>query len=169
MYLPFRHDQVAREIYTEILRNQDNQHQVRQPQEICRVGPIEVWWNKKIKSTPPATFNRPDIVVWNNQLKTCKIIEVGIRLDDNVEEVETTKQSKYIPLAVSLKRMYPLYTFECIPIVLGATGLIRKSLTTNLSAIGFDDATTRKLVRQIAERAICGTVKIAKSALSLRR
>ena len=169
MYLPFRHDQVARLIYMEILHTQDPQIQMRQPEEVYRVGPIEVWWNKKIACSPPTPFNRPDIVLWNNELKTCKIIEVGIPLDDNVGEAETTKHSKYIPLAVSLKRLYPQYFFECIPIVLGATGLITRSLTTNISAIGLHEESSTKPLHQIAEKAVCGTVKIAKSALTLIR
>jgi hypothetical protein len=109
------------------------------------------------------------MVVWNKDKRTCHIVEVGIPLDKNVDEVETTKQSKYVPLAVNLKRAYPEYTFECVPIVVGALGLVTKNLPEHLMILGFDKRKAHRMIKKIAEKVVLGTVRIAKSALALKR
>ena len=169
MYLPFRHDQVARLVYNQIIRLYEPSSNYQAPQPVYTAGETELWWDMKIPCTPAVEFNRPDIVIWHKIKKTCQIIEVGTPLDVNVDEAEVTKQSKYVSLAVNLKRVYKEYQFECIPIVVGATGYIPKSLPSNLKSIGFDETTIKRMLVSIAEKIVSGTVKIAKSALSLKK
>jgi Reverse transcriptase (RNA-dependent DNA polymerase) len=168
MYLPFRHDQVAKLVYTEILRLQDPAIEIKPPEQVCTIGSTEVWWDRKIPCTPSVKFNRPDMVVWDRARKQATIIEIGIPLDVNVEETERTKRDKYMPLAIGLKRVYPEYTFQCIPIVVGATGLVTSSTKENLRAIGFNEKVTTRLISGIVKKVVYGTVKVAKSALSIR-
>ena len=169
MYLPFRHDVVAKYIYTEILLAQDPQTKLTKPEPVRNLGDIEIWWDVKVPCAPAVPCNRPDMVVWNKDKRTCHIVEVGIPLDKNVDEVETTKQSKYVPLAVNLKRAYPEYTFECVPIVVGALGLVTKNLPEHLMILGFDKRKAHRMIKKIAEKVVLGTVRIAKSALALKR
>lgn len=168
MYLPFRHDQVARFIYYEILRTQDPETKFMPPEPICKAGDLEIWWDLKIPCTPKVPFNRPDIIVWNKTKRISYIIEIGIPLDANVGEVEITKQSKYIPLAVNLKRAYPEYSFECVPIVIGSLGLVSKNLPENLKSLGFEKPKAQKIIKKLIEKVVRGTVKIAKSALTIK-
>ena len=56
--------------------------------------------------------------------KKCYIIDVCACLDVNIEKNIQLKLDNYLPLAAELKRVYNVYTFEIIPIVVGATGLI---------------------------------------------
>jgi hypothetical protein len=168
MYLPFRHNQVARVLYNQIIRLHEPESNYQAPQPVYAAGDVELWWDMKISCVPAVEFNRPDIVVWNKVKKTCQIVEVGTPLDVNVDDAELAKMSKYVPLAVSLKRSYADYQFECIPIVVGATGYMPKSLQSNLKLLGFDEPTIKRLLVGIAEQVISGTVKIAKSALSLK-
>jgi hypothetical protein len=169
MYLPFRHDQVARMVYIEILRTQDESIKFKQPEKVSIVGSLEVWWDHKIPCTPKIAHNRPDMVVWERSSKTCTIVDIAVPLDANVDETESIKRSKYMPLMVSLKRTYPDYQFECVPVVIGATGLVNKSLKENLRSIGLSNKVADRLIMRIVERTICGTVKVAKSALSIRK
>ena len=169
MYLPFRHDQVARLIHFEILQTQDTSIKFMQPEAVSKVGSLEIWWDQKIACTPKIAHNRPDLVVWNRSCKTCTIVEIAVPLDANVDETENNKRSKYMPLMINLKRAYPDYLFECVPVVLGATGLVTRSLKDNLRSIGLSAAVVDRLILKIVEKTICGTVKIAKSALSIRK
>ena len=40
--------------------------------------------------------------------------------------------------------MYPEFTFEVIPVAIGATGLVRKQLSTDLEKIGIERSRTGK-------------------------
>ena len=61
----------------------------------------------KIRKIP---HNRPDLVVWNNDSKQCKIIDVSIALDTNVKLRKQTKHDNYIGLINQLQRVYRTYT-----------------------------------------------------------
>ena len=37
---------------------------------------IELWWNIHIETTPKVENNKPDIVVWDDSKKTCKIVDI---------------------------------------------------------------------------------------------
>ena len=64
----------------------------------------------------------------------------------NVKGNEKVKQDHYVPLTVSLKRLYPEYNYSVVPVVLGATGLVTKSLMKNLCKIGFVEKTAKRLI-----------------------
>ena len=55
-----------------------------------------------------------------------------VGLDVNVEKNYKTKQDNYLPLCVELKKLYPDFSYEVIPIAIGATGLVMKKLSADL-------------------------------------
>ena len=123
----------------------------------------------KYGGTPPAIYNRPDIVVWYKDKKECKIIDICVPLDVNVAKDEKEKRDKYLVLAAGLKRIYEEYSFQIIPIVIGATGYVPKSLKTNLLECGFDLEKSRNLIPDLQRKALRGTMKVIKtSALKMR-
>ena len=65
---------------------------------------------------------------WNKTQNKCYIIE----LDTNVGKNINLKYDNYMQLSSELKRLYPSFTFEIIPIVLGATGLVSSNLRKNI-------------------------------------
>ena len=94
-------------------------------------------------------------------IKKCFIIDIVVGLDVNVEKNCQTKHDHYFQLAAELKRVYGEYTFEVVPISLGATGLITNTLSTNLEKIGITNPT--KLIKCLQQKALIGTMKIVKS------
>ena len=46
--------------------------------------------------------NRPDLVIWNNKTKECKIIDFSVLLDQNISMKEMEKVKNYIPLVCEL-------------------------------------------------------------------
>ena len=169
MYLPLRHNEVAKTLYNEIAKKANNDITYIAPKnEVWKHGEMEMWWDTPVTTTPKTKHNKPDIVVWEHKEKTCKIIDICVPLDQNIKSNEKEKRDKYAALAVALKRLYPEYNFSIIPVVLGATGLITNSLLHNLKEAGFKDHECEKLVPKLQQKALLGSMKIIKSALALR-
>ena len=126
---------------------------------------IEIWWDKHITTVPKTKNNKPDIVVWDKNEKTCFVIDVCVPLDENVHVQEKRKIDIYTPLVVNLSRLYPDYSYNIIPIVLGATGLITDSLTTYLTTLLVNEKRVRHVVMKLQRKALIGSMKILKSAL----
>ena len=99
----------------------------------------------------------------------CTVIDICVPLDQNVKANEKVKKDRYLPLTVALKRLYPDYSYSVIPIVLGATGLVTKSLTKNLCDIGFNEKKTRRIIPKLQQKTLVGSMRVVKSALSLRK
>ena len=121
-----------------------------------------------VKTAPPVRHNKPDLVVWRKKDKTCFVIDVCVPLDQNIQQNEKLRQDRYVALTVGLKRLYPEYTYTVVPIVLGATGLVTNSLVKNLQTLGFNDGEMTELVRKMQTKALVGSMRIVKSAMSLK-
>ena len=168
MYLPMRHDEVGRVAYNAIIHHHYPEESYTLPQTVWKRTNLEIWWDTHISTTPPVKHNRPDMVVWNNQDKTCAIVDICVPLDINVHVQEKTKCDTYAPLIVGLLRHYPQYKFEIVPLVVGATGLVTNSLVTNLKKLLNTDADAEKTAARMQQKALIGSMRILKSALSLR-
>ena len=44
----------------------------------------EYWWNAAVKTAAKVKHNKPDIIQWDNEQKTCKIVQVSCPADVNV-------------------------------------------------------------------------------------
>ena len=129
----------------------------------------EIWWETPVATNPKTKYNRPDMVIWDTNQHTCKIIDICVPLDMNVKTNEKEKTDKYQALAVALKRLYPEYSYSVTPIILGATGLVTNSLLPNLKEIGFDDQECQKIAPKLQQKALLGSMKVIKSAMNLRK
>ena len=115
-----------------------------------------------IQTVPQIKNNKPDITLWNKTKKTCHIIDVCV-----YRSTKTCRcKRRYTPLSISLHRLYPDYTYEIIPIVLGATGLITDSLVKSLITILEDKKTVHSVIATMQRKALIGSMRVLKSALS---
>jgi hypothetical protein len=80
------------------------------------------------------TANRQDIIIKNKKEKTCTLIDVAIPADRNVVQREAEKKLKYKSLGIQIQRMWNL---KCtiIPVIIGANGILTRSLRKNLEAV----------------------------------
>ena len=120
------------------------------------------------KTSPMVKHNKPDLVVWKKRKKICYVIDVCVPLDQNIQQNEKLRQDRYVALTVGLKRIYPEYTYTIVPIVLGATGLVTNSLVKNLTTLGFEKNDIPLLVRKLQTKALVGSMRIMKSAMTLK-
>ena len=111
--------------------------------------------------------NKPDIVIWNQQDKTCKIVEVWVPLDMNLRQAREDKESKYIPLISQLQQMYRGYKYQVIPILTGALGSIPQGLKKNIERIGIQKSRITTVNKRIQKAGILGTVKVCKTILNM--
>ena len=127
-----------------------------------------MWWDKKIQVSPPIEHCKPDIVVWDRKKKECMIINVCVPLDVNDEREEKTKRDRYLLLASRLQRLYSNYTYKVVPIVLGATGFVPKTLITNIQDCGIGKERATNIIPVLQRAALRGSMKIVKSALKMK-
>ena len=120
----------------------------------------------KITTKPSLPHNKPDLLLWRLNEKKAFVIDVVVGLDVNVEKNYKTKQDSYLPLCVEMKKLYPDFSFEVIPITIGATGLVMKRLSADLETIGIEKPKVTKTIVLSQKAALFGSVKIVKSAMS---
>jgi hypothetical protein len=105
------------------------------PKPVYEGGDDTVLRNKAVHTDrEQVTANRPDIITKNKEEETCTLIDVAITADRNVVQKEAEKKLKYKSLGTEIQR---IWTLKCtiIPVIIGATEIVSKSLRKNLEAI----------------------------------
>jgi len=101
---------------------------------------------------------RPDIITKNKKEKTCTLIDMAIPADRNVQK-DAEKKVKYKSLCIEIQRMWNL-KYTIIPIVIGATGIVTRSLRKNLEVVQ-----GKHSIDSIQKTAILGTSHIIRKVL----
>jgi hypothetical protein len=122
-------------------------------------GDVTVLCNQAVYTDREVTANRPDIIIKNKKEKPCKLIDMAIPADRNVVQKEAEKKLKYKSLYIEMQRMWNL---KCtiISIVIGATGIVTRSLKKNLEAVP-----GKYSIDSIQKTAILGTSHIIRKVL----
>ena len=133
------------------------------PESITATEDITIFYDKNIL---PGRFIenkaiKPDIVVWDKAKRSAKIIEVTVPNDFGLTVAERTKLNKYQDLKNDLRTTWELDSIEIIPVVIGATGLVKTSLLEYLKRIPGSPS-----VEEVQLNALKGTISIIKRALS---
>ena len=68
------------------------------------------------------------MIIWNNEVKTCQVVEFSCPADINVFKKVSEKETMYGPLIHCMQLLYPDNKFEFIPIIVRALGSITTSL-----------------------------------------
>jgi len=98
------------------------------------VGDVTVLWNQAVHTDREVTATRPDIIIKNKKEKTCTLIDVAKPADRNAVQKEAEKKLKYKSLCTEIKRMWNL-ACTIIPVIIGATAVVARSLRKNLEAV----------------------------------
>ena len=99
------------------------------------------------------------MIIKNKKEKTCTLTDVAIPADRNVVQKETEKKLKYKSLCIEIQRMWKL---KCtiIPIIIGANGIVTRSLRKNLEAVP-----GKHSIDSLQKTAILGTSRIIRKVL----
>ena len=104
-------------------------------------------WNPQVKTDRIASNNKPDIIIRDNENRTCMLIDVAIPGDGNVIEKEAEKILKYKDLTTEIQHMWNVKA-RVIPVIIGATGTISKSFRKYVSDIPGNHWHTQSSVRR---------------------
>jgi len=69
-------------------------------------GKVAILWNQQVQTDRTIPNNKPDIIIRDNEKRTCILIDVAISGDRNVIEKEVEKILKYKDLTIEIQRMW---------------------------------------------------------------
>jgi len=129
------------------------------PKPVCEEGDVTVLWNQAVHTDREDTANRPDIIIKNNEEKTCTLIDVAIPAYRNVTKKEAEKKLKYKSLYIEMQRMWNL---KCtiVPVIIAATGMVTRRFKKNLETIP-----RKHTIDSLQKTAILGTSHIIRKVL----
>jgi len=87
---------------------------------------VALLWNQQVRTVRTLPSNKPDIIIRENEKRTCMLIDVAIPGVRNVIKKEVEKVLKYKDLTIEIERMWNVKT-RVIPVTIRATGTISKS------------------------------------------
>ena len=122
-------------------------------------GKVTILWNQQVQTDRSIPNNKPDIIIRDNEKRTCMLIDVAIPGDRNVINKEAEKILKYKDLVIEIQRMWNVKA-NMIPVIIGATGTISESLRQYLSNIPGKHG-----IRELQKTAILGTAHILRKVL----
>jgi hypothetical protein len=127
--------------------------------ETSQGGKVTTLWNQQVQTDRTISNSKPDIIIGDNEKRTCMLIDVVIPGDRNVIKKEAQKILKYKDLKIEIQRVWNVKT-NVIPVIIGATGTISKSFRKYLSNVpGIHE------VKELQKTAILRTAHILRKVL----
>jgi hypothetical protein len=117
-------------------------------------GNVTILWNQQVQTDRNIPNNKPDIIIRDNEKRTCTLIDVAISGERNVIKKESEKILKYKDLTIEIQRVWNIKT-KVISVIIGATGTISKSFRKYVS-----DIPGNHEVKELQKTAILGTTHI---------
>ena len=84
-------------------------------------GKATILWNQQVQTDRTIPNNKPDIIIRDNEKRTCILLDVANPGDRNVIKKEAEKILKYKDLTIEIQRMWNVKT-RVIPVIIGAAG-----------------------------------------------
>ena len=88
-------------------------------------------WDFNIQTDNLIPARRPDLIIIDKKMRTCKIVDFAVPADHRIKLKECEKKDKYIDLARELKKLWNMQV-TIIPIEIGAFGTVTKGLLKGL-------------------------------------
>ena len=123
-------------------------------------GKATMLWNQQVQTDRTIPSNKPDIIIRDNEKRTCMLIDVAISGDRNVIKKEAEKSLKYKDLTIEIQRMWNVKT-KVILVIIGATGTISNSFRKYVSNV-----LENHEVKELQKTAILGTVHVLGKVLT---
>lgn len=109
----------------------------------------KLYWDAPLVTDRGVKHNKPDITLFDNENKTCMIIEFTIPADDNILKAYTEKSIKYGDLAFQLKELYNLKTISILPMIISVNGLVEAHLLENTKRLCLEPAVVSASQKQV--------------------
>ena len=163
-YLNSCHNQVVRVAYQEIIKSSKP---IYNSPLVATKDRLEIWWDVDVQTVAKVKNNKPDIMLWKHEEKTCQLVEFTVPLDTNLANAYHQMEVKYVPLISELQRMYLGYKFKTNVITIGALEAVPKILAANLEKLLTNKDRIPIVVQRIQRAALIGTSKVCKTTLKM--
>jgi len=121
---------------------------------------VTILWNQQVQTDRTIHNNKPNIIIRDNEKRTCMLLAVAISGDRNVIKKEAEKFLKYKDLTIETQRTWNVKT-KVIPVIIGATGTISESFRKYVSNIPGNHEG-----KELHKTAILGTAHILRRVLT---
>ena len=78
LYLEARHSPITKVIYDEVTSQSAQEcsqtKNKSMPPQTTKIGKQEIWWDYQVTTTSKVKHNRPDMIIWAEDSKECKVI-----------------------------------------------------------------------------------------------
>ena len=166
-YLPLRHNIIAKHIFENLMKKIDPHRNILYSDELIEaMEEKEFWWNVKVKATNVKS-NLPGLFIWDLNSKECQVVEFSCLGEINVTQKIQEKENTFGSLLCNLEILYLDYSYQFVPIIIGALGSIPCNLKY-LKCLGFSEKEVNKQIKMLQMKSITGSVKIVKSFLKLK-
>ncbi|CAB3248848.1 unnamed protein product [Arctia plantaginis] len=95
----------------------------------------KILWEMPVQTDITVTHNRPDLIYIDKTSNKTYLIDITVPSDYNIGAKEIEKLSKYHLLKTEVTRLWNTQT-TVIPIVIGATGIVAKSIKKYIDKLG---------------------------------
>ena len=104
------------------------------PESVLENGRHKILWDFDILTDHLISARRPDLVIANKKLRTCRIVDFAVLAEQRIELKEGEKKNRYLDLARELKKLWNIKV-TVIPIVIVALGTVIKGLVQGLEKL----------------------------------
>ena len=125
----------------------------------------KILWDVPIPTEGDIVARRPDIFLQDKITRHLYLIEMAVAWDSIQEERRAEKQSKYKELCTDLRRQFPSYRMDVVPVVIRGLGTVTHHLVEDLRCL----PTVGKTMSQIEgmqRSVLCSSVRILRGHLS---
>ncbi|KAI5738323.1 hypothetical protein M8J77_005461 [Diaphorina citri] len=162
-----RHDKSCNIIHLHLAKKdrhkiQEEPYYKYKPETVLDNEKSTIYWNKTIQTEAFTQHNKPDIVYIDKTTKLGYIIDMAHPADHNLQQKETEKITKYLPLVAEMKTLYRLNKVSIIPIIVSANGLISKQTTTAAWKLQIP----RRVIYKVQQNTIIETCSIVRKVLN---
>lgn len=163
-----RHNSVASIIHQRLacmnnLVDKTLPHYKYAPEPVLENNNVVLYWDRPIITDRHIQNHRPDILLIDKAKKTGLIIDIAVPLTHNLAKTENEKITKYLDLAVELRRMWKLTDIRTIPVVLSVEGVVTERFLKNLEEVDLP----KGLLVPMQKAAILQTCRIVRKFLAL--
>ena len=118
-------------------------------------------WDFSIQTDWVIETCRPDLVVVDKKVRSCKIIDFAVPGDSRIAEKEKDKIEKYQDLGRELQKIWNVKV-KIIPLFVGSLGAIPKQFGNRLKQLGITVGT-----EQVLKTILLGTDRILRKDLEI--
>ena len=144
------HFNICKEIGTK-LDNETWYDHVQKLVEISCEGKVTILWNQQVQTKRTISNYKQDNIICDIEKGICMLINDAISADRNVIKKEAEKILKYKNCTMEVQHMW-IVKAKVIPVIIGVTGTISKSLRQYLSKLP-----GKYEIKELQKTAILGT------------